>query len=35
MFLSPLEDVWQHLGKMNSSQMAALSPEHEDRATGW
>jgi UDP-xylose:glucoside alpha-1,3-xylosyltransferase len=35
MFLTPLEDVWQHLAKMNSSQMAALTPEHEDRATGW
>ncbi|KAF4524932.1 hypothetical protein B566_EDAN013894 [Ephemera danica] len=35
MFLTPLEDVWQHLAKMNATQMAALSPEHEDRATGW
>ncbi|KAG8233143.1 hypothetical protein J437_LFUL010373 [Ladona fulva] len=35
LFLAPLEEIWEHFGKMNSSQMAALTPEHEDHATGW
>ncbi|XP_059473831.1 glucoside xylosyltransferase 1 [Neocloeon triangulifer] len=35
LFLTPLERIWQHLHHFNSSQMAALTPEHEDRATGW
>lgn len=35
LFLAPLSDVWQHFGKMNYSQMAALAPEHEDPNTGW
>lgn len=34
-FLQPLDDLWKLFEKMNSSQMAALSPEHEDYATGW
>jgi len=35
LFLSPLEEVWSHFGKMNSSQFAGLAPEHEDPNTGW
>lgn len=35
LFLGPLEDVWRHFDLMNSSQMAALTPEHEDPNTGW
>ena len=35
LFLGPLEDIWRHFDLMNSSQMAALSPEHEDPNTGW
>jgi UDP-xylose:glucoside alpha-1,3-xylosyltransferase len=35
LFLTPLEEIWRHLSLFNSSQMAALTPEHEDRATGW
>ncbi|XP_071442741.1 glucoside xylosyltransferase 1-like [Hetaerina americana] len=35
LFLAPLEEIWEHFSKMNSSQMAALTPEHEDHATGW
>ncbi|XP_069677720.1 glucoside xylosyltransferase 1 isoform X2 [Periplaneta americana] len=35
LFLGPLEDVWRHFDLMNSTQMAALTPEHEDPNTGW
>ncbi|XP_046984397.1 glucoside xylosyltransferase 1 isoform X1 [Schistocerca americana] len=35
LFLGPLEDVWRHFELMNSSQIAALTPEHEDPNTGW
>ncbi|XP_054289330.1 glucoside xylosyltransferase 1-like isoform X1 [Macrosteles quadrilineatus] len=35
LFLTQLEDIWQHFHHMNSSQMAALAPEHEDPNTGW
>nr|CAG4646396.1 EOG090X097L [Macrothrix elegans] len=34
-FLAPPSAVWEHFSHFNSSQMAALSPEHEDRAIGW
>ncbi|MCL4143193.1 UNVERIFIED_CONTAM: hypothetical protein GTU68_049803, partial [Idotea baltica] len=34
-FLATLESLWSHMGRMNSSHMAGLSPEHEDAATGW
>ena len=35
LFMRPLDDIWGFFKKMNSSQMAALAPEHEDEATGW
>ncbi|XP_064082871.1 glucoside xylosyltransferase 2-like [Macrobrachium nipponense] len=35
LFLAPLEELWKHFSAMNSSQMAAMAPEHEDLATGW
>lgn len=35
LFLTPVEDVWRHFSRMNSSQMAALAPEHEDPNVGW
>lgn len=35
LFLSPVEDVWKHFQYMNSSQLAALAPEHEDPNIGW
>lgn len=35
LFLAPVEKVWEHFYKMNSSQMAALAPEHEDPNVGW
>ncbi|XP_072386802.1 glucoside xylosyltransferase 1-like [Diabrotica undecimpunctata] len=35
LFLTPVETVWEHFNKFNSSQMAALAPEHEDPNVGW
>lgn len=35
LFLTPVENVWEHFHKMNSSQMAALAPEHEDPNVAW
>lgn len=35
LFLAPPEIIWDEFKKMNSSQLAALSPEHEDPSTGW
>ncbi|KAK9732280.1 Glycosyl transferase family 8 [Popillia japonica] len=35
LFLSPVETVWDHFDLMNSSQIAALAPEHEDPNVGW
>lgn len=35
LFLSPPEDVWSFFSKMNSSQIAAMAPEHEDYSAGW
>ncbi|XP_001943688.2 glucoside xylosyltransferase 1 [Acyrthosiphon pisum] len=35
LFLSSVEDVWKHFSQMNSSQLAAMVPEHEDMNVGW
>lgn len=35
LFLTPVELIWSYFHKMNSSQMAALAPEHEDPNVGW
>lgn len=35
LFLGRVEQVWEHFYKMNSSQIAALAPEHEDPHIGW
>ncbi|XP_056641310.1 glucoside xylosyltransferase 1 isoform X2 [Diorhabda carinulata] len=35
LFLTPVEAVWGHFHRFNSSQMAALAPEHEDPNVGW
>ncbi|XP_046742097.1 glucoside xylosyltransferase 1 isoform X2 [Diprion similis] len=35
LFLAPPEVIWDEFKKMNSSQLAGLSPEHEDPNTGW
>lgn len=34
-FLTPLDKVWSFFQEMNSSQLAAMTPEHEDYAIGW
>lgn len=35
LFLSDVNDVWKHFSLMNSSQLAAMVPEHEDMNVGW
>lgn len=35
LFLAPPELIWDEFKNMNSTQLAALSPEHEDPNTGW
>lgn len=35
LFLSPVSDIWKFFTKFNDSQIAALSPEHEDANIGW
>lgn len=35
LFLGSIEQIWSHFKKMNSSQFAALAPEHEDPLAGW
>lgn len=35
LFFTPVEDVWNYFRLMNSSQIAAVSPEHEDPNVGW
>ncbi|KAK6171590.1 hypothetical protein SNE40_019745 [Patella caerulea] len=35
LFLSPIEEIYSFFSKFNATQLAALAPEHEDRATGW
>lgn len=35
LFLAPPERIWDEFKRMNASQLAALSPEHEDPNTGW
>lgn len=34
-FLSPPLHIWQHLGKMNHTQLVALGPEMQDHTKGW
>lgn len=34
-FLNNVEDVWRHFSLMNSTQLAAMVPEHEDLNVGW
>ncbi|KAF2361052.1 Glycosyl transferase family 8 [Trinorchestia longiramus] len=34
-FVSPLEAVWHHFLLMNKTQLAAVTPEHQDSAAGW
>ncbi|CAI5665287.1 glucoside xylosyltransferase 1 isoform X1 [Oreochromis niloticus] len=34
-FLQPVEDMWALLSHFNSSQLAAMAPEHEEPRIGW
>ncbi|KAG5845129.1 hypothetical protein ANANG_G00135570 [Anguilla anguilla] len=35
LFLRPVEDVWAFLARFNSTQAAAMAPEHEDPRIAW
>ncbi|XP_059518934.1 glucoside xylosyltransferase 2 isoform X2 [Myotis daubentonii] len=35
LFLRPVEDIWKLLRQFNSTQLAAMAPEHEVPQTGW
>lgn len=35
LFLTPVSEIWDFFKKFNSSQIAGLSPEHEDKNVGW
>ncbi|XP_002136434.3 glucoside xylosyltransferase 2 isoform X1 [Drosophila pseudoobscura] len=35
LFLSPISEIWAFFKKFNDSQMAALTPEHENENIGW
>ncbi|KAL3841328.1 hypothetical protein ACJMK2_019490 [Sinanodonta woodiana] len=35
LFLSPVDNIWGFFKSFNSTQLAALAPEHEDAAIGW
>ncbi|XP_029104271.1 glucoside xylosyltransferase 1 isoform X2 [Scleropages formosus] len=35
LFLRPPEDLWSFLGQFNSTQLAAMAPEHEDPRIAW
>ncbi|KAG4080157.1 hypothetical protein HA402_008228 [Bradysia odoriphaga] len=35
LFLTPVSDIWHFFTEFNSTQIAGLSPEHEDRNVGW
>ncbi|XP_034542003.1 glucoside xylosyltransferase 1-like isoform X2 [Notolabrus celidotus] len=35
LFLQPVEDIWALLSQFNSSQLAAMAPEHEESRIGW
>jgi UDP-xylose:glucoside alpha-1,3-xylosyltransferase len=35
LFLTDLNEIWKNFYKFNESQLAALSPEHEDPSIGW
>ncbi|XP_072242298.1 glucoside xylosyltransferase 1-like isoform X2 [Leuresthes tenuis] len=34
-FLQPVEDIWALLSQFNSTQLAAMAPEHEEPRIGW
>ena len=35
LFLSNVRSLWRFFRKFNSTQLAALTPEHEDPSMGW
>ncbi|XP_010881889.1 glucoside xylosyltransferase 1 isoform X2 [Esox lucius] len=35
LFLQPVEEIWSLLALFNSTQLAALAPEHEEPRIGW
>lgn len=35
LFLRPLDDIWQFFAEFNSTQIAALAPEHEEPSASW
>ena len=35
LFMRPVEDVWSFFKRFNSTQIAAVSPEHEAPNAGW
>lgn len=35
LFLSNVRNLWRFFRKFNSTQIAALAPEHEDPSIGW
>ncbi|XP_056137992.1 glucoside xylosyltransferase 1-like [Lampris incognitus] len=35
LFLQPVEEIWAFLSQFNSSQLAAMAPEHEEPRIGW
>ena len=35
LFMRPIENVWQFFKRFNSTQIAALTPEHESPNAGW
>ena len=35
LFTSPIEELWSHFEQFNSTQLAALTPEHEEEWQGW
>ena len=35
LFLSPVDKIWSFFSKFNSTQLAAVSTEHDDVHIGW
>lgn len=35
LFLSPVREVWRFFEQFNSSQIAGMAPEHEDKVLNW
>ena len=35
LFLNPVDEMWALLSRFNTSQLAAMAPEHEEPRIGW